>query len=120
MARPEPTSDAVHVAAPEASLHPLYTLRDANEVAAYLQRKPDVIQELWDIANAVSRYFPGSGIVLDVLYDAEEPLTTLCVYIQAGRDAARANAQLDRFDKEWWFEASGDMDMDTCVDIAYR
>ncbi len=120
MARPEPTADAAHVVAPALpDLHALYTVRDVPEVTAYLKRKPDVIQELSHIADAVSNYFPDRPIALDVLHDAEEPLTTLCVYIQAGRDAARANAQLDRFDKEWWFEASGDMDMNTCVNIEY-
>jgi len=95
-------------------------MRDVKEVTAYLRKKPGVIQELWNIADAVRRYFPGRPIALEVLYDAEEPLTTLCVYIQAGRDAARANAQLERFDQEWWLDQSVDVDEDISVDVEYR
>ncbi len=115
-----PASQLPVVSVPKPPLHPLYSMRDVKEVTAYLRKKPGVIQELWNIADAVRRYFPGRPIALEVLYDAEEPLTTLCVYIQAGRDAARANAQLERFDQEWWLDQSVDVDEDISVDVEYR
>ena len=118
MARPTPIQDAPPVAVSQ--LPSLYALRGKEEVAAYLQQPPGVIQDLTDIADGVSRYFPTKSIAIEVLHDPEEVLTTLCVFIQAGRDAAHANAQLEVFDREWWLNSSVDMHPDISVDIEYR
>lgn len=105
---------------PEPGLHPLYAVRNESDVASYLQRQPGAVDDLAEIAGAIQEYFPGRAAAVSVLYDPEEPVVTLCVLIQAGRDAARANAQLDRFDKDWWFDMGVDMDPDICVDVEYR
>ncbi|MAF08861.1 hypothetical protein CMK11_00265 [Candidatus Poribacteria bacterium] len=118
MARPAPTQDAPrpHVDA----LASLYTVRDEAEVASYLRRRPEAVDDLGEIADAVREYFPGRDVRLDVLYDPDEPLVTLYVGIQARGDIENARAQLDRFDHEWWFAKSVDMDPDLCVSLDFR
>jgi len=118
MARPTATHDALPVETRQ--LPSLYSLRDEAEVAAYLRDRPGTLNALAEIANMVPEYFPGRPVALNVLHDPEEPLVTLCVLIQAGRDVPDARARLDRFDHEWWFDSAVEMDPDICVDVEYR
>lgn len=99
----------------------VFSCHQPELIAGVLSRHPNLAPLLVRIAEQVSRFFrsdavkqlrlrPSSGT-----YPAED--VALVVDIVVTADESDARASLDRFDEEWWFEASGRYPVEIVVDI---
>lgn len=81
----------------------LFTLRNPEELSAFLRQHPGAAALVRDAADRLPDYFPGDPLVLDVEIDpedAQDPM--LFVVVRTSLDPLAALAALRRFDREWW------------------
>lgn len=103
------------------SLEQLYTFRRRVEVSRFLERHPFLVPVLWEAYSKFRNYF-GSypQVFLEVVTDPEAPddyelFALICTSLTPDETLDR----LDRFDRDWWLDASHAAQGKLCVDVEF-
>ncbi len=111
-----------------ASLHQLrlleqiYIFRGPEEVSRFLCAYQFLIPLLLEARTKIAEHFePYPPVFLEVMVDPDAiDDHQLVAFIQANLEPAEALASLDRFDKDWWLEASRRSRGKLCIHLEYR
>src|SRR5262249_11405891 len=99
----------------------LYVFRNANDVTSFLEENPFLIPLLQEARIQIKRYFPDSDVVLEVVTDPEiMGEKELVASIVVGQNVEEACDTLDRFDEEWWLDASDRAEGQLHVGLEFR
>lgn len=83
----------------------LYTLRNADEVKAFLREHPRLIQLLLEAKIVVEEFFEAIGITLQVVIDSEGTNhKQLFAYISTNLPPVEAIERLDAFNEAWFLK----------------
>ncbi len=99
----------------------LYTFRSEAEVIAFLQRFSFLIALLLELYGKIAEYFGlWPEVVLEVVTEPEaEGQSELFALIRTNLSPSEALACLERFDQEWWLDASERAQCMLNVDVEY-
>jgi hypothetical protein len=98
-----------------------YVIDDREQVQHYLDRHPHLVPLLRDVVDAVRRYFRSDDVLhLEAIDDEETRTEQLYVIVSTSFSRGEAEAQLDRFDEEWWLDALDRTKGDLTVDVEAR
>ena len=117
--RPE-SSVLLGVGATRRLLRDLYAWLRPQAIEALLVSSPATGSLLVEANSHIKRYFGLCTITLDVSTDPEggdQP--RLVVRIHTDADPPQALGALDRFDSEWWLDASADGGDRVCITLGY-
>ncbi len=89
------------------SLSEIYSFRSELDVIAWLREYAFLIPLLSEAVSVIEHCFGRDAqVTLEVVADPEDGDRQLFGLFQIQSSAERAMAQLDRFDSEWWLQAS--------------
>lgn len=102
-------------------LRQLYTFRNQEEVLKFLQEHPFLVELLLEAYSHIKEHFGfRTPVFLEVVHDPEIINDSqLVAFIQTDLDPIRALEKLDRFDKDWWVEASRRGEGKLCIHLEY-
>lgn len=106
-------------ASPINQLQRLYLSRNDFAVWEFVDSHSFLIPVLEEVRQRVSDFFPlPFNLVLEITTDPEAvDSRVLFVFIQTTLALAEAMRRLDRFDEEWWLEASEPAEGKLCIDV---
>ncbi len=99
-----------------------YMLRGFVEVKVFLDANPFLIPILLQAHPVIRRCFSSTTqAVLEVVHDPEGGAANdeLFVFIQTAEEAEEALAKLDRLDREWWIDASEQVQCRMTISVEY-
>lgn len=91
------------------ALETIYRLPNPTEVIDFLASKPELLEVLMEISGKVREYYGCETVMtleMENTPDGED-FDGLIVRIHTALNAVDAYAIQERFDREWWLEASG-------------
>jgi hypothetical protein len=102
-------------------LERLYIFREPKEVSRFLEDNPFLILLLLEAYGQIERYFgPYPQVFLEVVTDPEAPDDReLFALIYTGLTPDEALDGLDRFDRNWWLDASQTAQGKLCIDVEF-
>ena len=85
----------------------LYEFREADEVRVFLKKHPELFDLLERTRPEIDRIFESyvHGVFLELTYDLEECREQLYIKIRVDLSVEAADERLNRFDRQWWFQA---------------
>jgi len=103
------------------SLEQLYTLRRHAEVLRFLERRPFLIPLLLEAYSNIANYFgPYPQVFLEVVTDPEAPDDQeLVAFIRTNLPPDEVLDRLERFDEDWWLEASHKAQGNLCIHVEF-
>lgn len=98
-----------------------YAFRRSQEVSRFLQAHPFLVPLLLEAYGEIDQYFgPSPDVVLEVITDPEsENDRELFALVQTELSPDDALHRLDRFDQEWWLDASPQACCLLNIDVEY-
>jgi len=97
-----------------------YVLRRRNEVISFLKRYRFLVSLLLEVYDKITEYFgPSPEVVLEVFSDPEAEYRELFALVRTNLSPSAALACLERFDQEWWLDASERAQCMLNVDVEY-
>lgn len=114
----ESTPEVIQVSSINRLQH-LYGSKDDFAVWEFVASHPFLISILEEVRQRVSDFFPlPFNLILEVTTDPEATAShALFVFIQTPLALTEALRRLDRFDEEWWLEASERAEGKLCIDV---
>jgi len=102
-------------------LEKLYIFREPKEVSRFLEDNPFLILLLLEAYGQIERYFgPYPQVFLEVVTDPEAPDDReLFALIHTSLTPDEALDGLDRFDRDWWLDASHTAQGKLCIDVEF-
>jgi hypothetical protein len=103
------------------ALDQFYTFRRAEEVSGFLQAHPFLVPLLLEAHGKIAKYFgPSPEVVLEVIIDPEaEDDRELFALVRVDLSPDEAVRRLERFDQEWWLDASSQGCCLLNIDVEY-
>jgi len=103
-----------------ALLEQRYLFRRRNEVIGFLKRYRFLVSLLLEVYDRIAEYFgPSPEVVLEVFNDPEAEYRELFALVRTNLSPSAALACLERFDQEWWLDASERAQCMLNVDVEY-
>jgi hypothetical protein len=103
-----------------ALLEQRYLFRRRNEVIGFLKRYRFLVSLLLEVYDRIAEYFgPSPEVVLEVVSDPEAEYRELFALVRTNLSPSAALACLERFDQEWWLDASERAQCMLNVDVEY-
>jgi len=105
-----------------AAVEKYYLFRNRHEVLQFLQKHSFLLPLLVEAYGKIAEYFETfSSVVLEVITEPEaENDRELFAFIRTGRPVDEALARLERFDEEWWLEASDRAQGKLCIHVEFE
>lgn len=102
-------------------LERLYIFREPKEVSRFLEDNPFLILLLLEAYGQIERYFePYPQVFLEVVTDPEASDDhELFALIYTSLTPNEALDRLDRFDRDWWLDASRISQGKLCIDVGF-
>jgi len=99
----------------------LYILRRRAEVIGFIKAYPFLAPLLLEAYGKIAEYFgPRTDVVLEVVSDPEAANhRELFILVRTGLTPSEALTLLERFDQEWWLDASEKARCMLNVDVEY-
>lgn len=96
--------------------------RRRDEVMSFLKAYPFLVPLLEEAYGKIAEYFETfSSVVLEVITEPEaENDRELFAFIRTGLPVDEALARLERFDEEWWLEASDRAQGKLCIHVEFE
>jgi hypothetical protein len=93
-----------------------YAAHDENAIVQFVVEHEAVAQLLGPLSNALTNYFPGAQLRLELSLDPESKSkqATLAVVVETGLPSADTFSRLERFDEDWWIDRTSP---DVCVTV---
>jgi hypothetical protein len=90
------------------ALGQFYTFRRAEKVSGFLQAHSFLVPLLMEAYSKIAKYFgPSPEVVLEIVIDQEaEDDRELFALVRVDLSLDEALRRLERFDQEWWLDAS--------------
>jgi hypothetical protein len=99
----------------------LYILRRRAEVIGFIKAYPFLVPLLLEAYGKIAKYFgPSPNVVLEVVSDPEAANhRELFILVRTSLTPSEALTRLERFDQEWWLNASEKARCMLNVDVEY-
>ena len=98
----------------------LYRLRNAEEVWHFLETHQYLVPLLIEAHGHIRKYFPTANLFLEYVVDPEvADEKQLAIYIATEKDVDEAHNALERFDHDWWLDASDQADDDLYITLEF-
>jgi len=98
----------------------LYRLRNPEEVWHFLETHQYLVPLLIEAHDHIRKYFPTADLVLEYVVDPEvADEKQLAIYIATEQDIDDAHDALERFDHDWWLDASDQADDDLYITLEF-
>ena len=103
------------------TLEQLYTFRRPEEVSEFLRDHSFLVPLLLEAHGKIEQYFGSSSeVILEVITDPEaEDDHELFALVPTNLSPDEALSHLDRFDQEWWLDASSQAHCLLNIDLEY-
>jgi hypothetical protein len=103
-----------------ALLEQWYLFRQRDEVIGFLKAHRFLVPLLLEVYDKIAEYFgPSPEVVLEVVSDPEAEYHELFALVKTSLSPSAALACLERFDQEWWLDASERAQCMLNVDVEY-
>jgi len=98
----------------------LYRLRNPEEVWHFLGAHQYLVPLLVEAQSHIRKYFPTADLVLEYVVDPEvADEKQVAIYIATEQDVDEAHDALERFDRDWWLDASDQADDDLYITLEF-
>lgn len=97
----------------------LYTLKEFEEVFDYLESYSYLITLLEEAYFEIRRYFSNEKLTLEVMNDMETNEEMLLLLINTNLNQKEARQKLNRFDENWWIDASLFAFSKLCIQVEF-
>ena len=103
------------------SLGQLYTFRRPKEVSQFVDTHPFLVSLLVEAHGKIAQHFgPSPEVILEVVTDPEASGDReLVAFIRTNLPPEEALDQLERFDEDWWLEASHNAQGNLCIHLEF-
>ena len=101
----------------------VFTLRNRNEVVAFVQRHSFLAALLGEAYGQIQNYFPDVPVFLEVMADPEvedADNEELVASIGTNLRGAAAHEAIKRFDHDWWLDAARRAQGKLCIKLEFR
>ena len=103
------------------SLEAVYCFRDRATIVSFLREHLFLIDLLTEATGEIREHFGRQAqLALEVFRDVDDPSAAeLLVWIRTNLEPGVARRELDRFDEDWWLEASARSDTRMNIALEY-
>lgn len=103
------------------ALQSLYGLRGRTDVLRFLGAHPFLAPLLLEAYDKIQEHFPEASTSVEVFVAPEaENAPELVAFIGVDSPPEEALCRLDRFDEDWWLQASSRAQGKLCIHLEYQ
>jgi hypothetical protein len=98
-----------------------YTLRQPDEVLAFLEENPFLVSLLIEAYSPIQHYFPDSNLFLEMFADPEstDDHQLLVALIATHLSPEEALIKLDQLDEDWWLDVMDRAQGKLCINVEF-